>query len=432
MAPPLVDQQLEKAATCLINQGYCLDVSGHRPTLLHRPTNRTQSVDSMRYLLAELGLKASRPFSSGEFTWSQTDDVLARLPRINGTMFRPVVDPIVEMDGLKFANTYRPPSHPSLDSEQCAAGETFLDELLLRLFPKQEEALFVRQYFAHMFINPSKRPQFALLLTGAQGTGKSLLIQCVERAFHGRHVWRENDYQAAFRPFSEVFVNHLLVTFDDAPCNSEKTQELLKHAITRQHQEVEIKGVQRRERREVFCRLVILTNVEKPFDLSEDRRFYMPDHIVHRESKHETQQFFHRFLQWFEGDDSAGVIYQWLLKTPMVGFSEASPPLTERKLRVQEGKSSLNEFVNNYVSDGRVVHIKEVQAHLLKHGLAHSSLRDVEKALECSSYVQRRRPHPCAKTSGQMIYCWVSRDRRRSRSLTDEEIARFRACGALD
>lgn len=432
MAGAATEVLLKRAAADLEAQGYCLDVSGQRPSLLHSLTNRNLSTDTLRFMLADRGIKIQRTGIAADSKWSEVDEVLNELPRVHGSVFKPVDERFVEVQGVKFANTYRRPSLPETTPKSCEVGFGLLDDLLHRLFPKVEEALFVRQYFAHILTAPLRRPQFALLLSGAQGTGKSILIQCIERALGRHYVWRENDYQAAFKQFSEVFPNHLLVTFDDAPANSGRVQELLKHSITRTHQEIELKGVQRREQRQVFCRIVLLTNDENLFDLSEDRRFYVPEHIVHRESKQETQDFFDKFLSWMESSDADGVIHQWLQRTEMSGFKEASPAMTDRKQRLQGRKSDLNEFAQKYVSDGRIVHVKEIQLMASKSGFPKPSTTETEDALKAAKYIERRRPHPFAGETGRMICCWVPGDRKRARSLTDEEISRFQEANALD
>lgn len=323
------------------------------------------------------------------------------------------------------ANTYRPYKPTFVGSE---LGIQLLEELAQRLFNDAAERKRVFQYLAHIVFQPLERPQFGLLITGAGGTGKSLLISLVEKALDGHHSWRENDYNSAFKPFSEVLPNNLLVTFDDAPTKG-STYDQLKHAITSRNQEVEIKGVQRRVLREVYARIVVLSNDRRPFDLTEDRRFFVPAPCMHKVNKTESDVFFQKLVGWLQSAESGPVIYHWLSQVNLDDFNLTAPEITEthRSMGAASG-GQLDDMVSSYIQDQRLVHIDEVNVHLTRQGISSPNVRDVAKALTNAGYVSRRRSHP--RGTGQ-LELWVPANRRRQRPLTIEEVGRMREAGVL-
>lgn len=411
-------------------KSWCIDISGGRPLALHASANRTASLDSFAFDYLEWAPQQGIKIPSeamGELSRTIPMRIGQALPRVAGSAFRPVDEPFIHLDGVSLANTYRAYRPTPLKAEEFAEGFKLLKEYLERTFPDPDERRVVIQYLAHLIQKPLSRPQYGLLITGAGGTGKSLLARCVERALGGRHYWRENDYNAAFKPFSEVFPEHLIVTFDDAPPKP-TTYEQLKHAITRSEQEVELKGVQRRVRKEVYCRIVILSNERKPFDLSGDRRFFVPRYCVHRVSKDESNQFFERFVPWVDSAASGPTLYHWLVSQDLEGFSEAAPPITETHRQMGLGADHLEDVVRTHVQDGQAVHTKEIIALMRQMGAEAPSATEIGGALKKIGYVERRRSHP--SRPGQ-ISMWVPADRRRNQPLTPAQIDNLRAVGAL-
>lgn len=431
-APGTAQQQaarLRQFAEHMAGKSWCVDVSGTRPVALHADSNRPASSEVFTYEYVDwersqqLGALPSR---GDNFSRLVQEGVIQELPRVFGSSFRPTDEKFFESRGALMANTYRPYRPEAVVSE---AGVQLLEELSQRLFTDVSERNQVLQYLAHIVFRPAERPQFGLLITGAGGTGKSLLITLVEKALGGRHSWRENDYNTAFKPFSEVLPNNLLVAFDDAPAKG-STYDQLKHAITSQNQEVEIKGVQRRVLREVYARIVVLSNDRKPFDLTDDRRFFVPRYCVHKSNKTESDHFFQAFVGWLGSAESGAVIYHWLSQIDLSDFNLTAPEITDTHRSMSHtSSSSLDEIVSGYVQDRRLVHIDEVSAHAARMGISSPNVRDVAKALANAGYISRRRSHPSG--TGQ-LELWVPAARRRQRSLTTEEIGRMMSAGVLD
>lgn len=351
------------------------------------------------------------------------DRVADKLPHIYGSTFRPVNEKFVTVHGVQLANTYVP-FRP--DYRDDSEGRQLVDELFERLFPDASERRTVKQFFAHLIQRPLERPQWGLLITGDGGTGNSQLLQLVERAMDNRHRWRENTYKPISSQFGSVLPDNLLVTFDDAPASS-NTYEELKYAITRAHQEVEIKGQQKKIQREVFARLVVLTNDETPFQMKDDRRFYAPERCTHRVDRNESNEFFSRFCSWLEHPSTNEFLYHYFSRVDRHGFDPSKTVRTATLIRMegQEDGCQATEVVEEVSAKLEIFHLNEVLTVAKRRGL---KVRpdQICKALAKHEYVRRRRPHPAGK--GQ-IELWCPASARRTRTLTDEE--KQRIVGAL-
>jgi hypothetical protein len=414
---------IDRFAKCLAEQSWCIDVSSYRPQMLHSESNRTACLESIAFEFSDWEQKQgkTRLASKSEFMKGLPQEVAQRLPRVFGSSFRPTNERFFKSRGALMANTYvpyRPVEQPSPE------GLALLNELATRLFPDERERRTVLQFLAHTIRHPELRPQFGLLIRGAGGTGKSLLLEVAAQALGGHHCWRENDFGAAFRQFSEVLPNNLVVTFDDAPTMA-RTYEQLKHAITSSHQEVEIKGAQRRTLREVYARIIVLSNDRQPFDLSEDRRFFVPDYCTHSVDKQESADFFKKLVPWLRSPECGPTAYHWLMSVDLSDFDLAAPWITNSHSSMSSS-DGLSELVCAYVQDERLVHIHELSQFVARQGRRRPSAAEASTALKAAGYVPRRRSNPFG---GGQLEIWVPAGRRRHRALNEDEVERLKQAG---
>jgi hypothetical protein len=253
-----------------------------------------------------------------------------------------------------------------------------LQEYLDRAFSNDQDRKVVVQFMADIIQNPTKRPQWGLILTGVQGSGKSTVIELVKAALGGNYVWSGNSYTPVFEKFSEALPDNLLVCFDDAPAKAD-TYEKLKRAITCSEVEVEIKGQQNRVEREVYARVVICSNNPRP-----------PS--VHRESPEETAQFFEKFITWKE--ENVLAIYHWLVSVDLTGFSRGSCIKTStHATMVGMSTSVLDDAVSNFVDDreGQAFHPNALYRYLKNLGIPVGAVDLIKSTLAKYGYESSRR-----------------------------------------
>ncbi len=412
----------------LSENGWFLEMSqGSKPRMLNARANQSACFDELSFQFDDwLKTQPARVCKiDKEFRERLPYLASSKLTRVYGVSFRPTSDKSFYSEGGLMANIYVP-FMPT--GKVCPDGMALLDELADRVWPMKDDKKTCLQFFAHVLRHPTVRPQWALLITGQAGTGKSFMVKLVETAMGRRACWREDDFGKALKQYSEVLPNNLLVTFDDAPAK-QSIYEQMKHPITSDFQEVELKHAQRRRLREVYARIVILTNDPRPFDLTDDRRLYVPRYCTHKVDKAESDQFFRRLTEWAESPNCAATVRAWLDKIDLSDFDTVSPRITDAHRAMSEKASSeVAEMIAAYVADERIVHVTEVAHHLVGLGQRKPSCHEIEKALASANYASRRRPHP--RKRGQ-VQLWVPSARRRGRALTPSELERMEAAGAF-
>jgi hypothetical protein len=416
----------------LKSKSWCVNVSSFPAKALHITSNEECLIESFRYdFPAWAKAKGVRVDTNNyaDFLKTLTDRLIYLLPRVNGVSFKPVPDPIFSSpSGLKYANTYVP-FRPDVPSE--FEMPEILTEYLDRVFMNDQDRKFVIQWLADIIQNPLRRPQWAICITGLPGTGKSSIYRLVKAALGGRYVWNHNTYDSAFKQFSEVLPNHLLVAFDDAPAGS-NTYELLKLAITCSTREVEIKGEQKRVSREVFARILVCSNDVRPLSLDEsDRRFYCTEYSTHKIDPEETAAFFVRFNEWIESPDTPAIIYHWLMNVDLSDFKPGSTIQTPTHaamvgLSTSVFERCLKDFISADDGESPVFLRQTLLRHLSQQGFKNPNLDSIKLKMDKLGYEESRRVVKGCNY-GKKVYLWQLKPKNsvRAPSLTPEQEERI-------
>lgn len=97
------------------------------------------------------------------------------IPTVVDKMFWPGADRIFSYEGMEMLNDYVPPSlevQDVLDNEGEKTIEVFLKHLDMTIADKREQTILL-DWMTYVIQNPGQRVNWALLLQGAQGTGKT-------------------------------------------------------------------------------------------------------------------------------------------------------------------------------------------------------------------------------------------------------------------
>ena len=355
------------------------------------------------------------------FLRNLADRLIPLLPRVLGSSFKPVPEKFFEDRGVLFANTFVPFAPDVSDTFEMPE---ILEEYLSRIFMNAQDRKYVTAWIADIVQNPSRRPMWAVVLTGDQGSGKSSVFRLVSAALGYRHTWENNQYAPAFEKFSEVLPDHLLVSFDDAVSNRD-TYQKLKQAITRTSMSVQIKGVQKPVMRDVYARVLICSNSPRPLTIEEgDRRLYVAEPCRHRASAEDTAAFFVRFNDWFEQPSTPSVIYQWLQTINLTDFVPGSTVKTEtHALMVGLSASVLETLLSEYVENSPIFHNGSLLEYLAENGCQHPNADLIKMKMAALNYEQKRRKVAgCGDRQWKLWQPICSR----SRSLTEVEIERIK------
>lgn len=172
------------------------------------------------------------------FTQSQ----LVRHPQVNGSCFRPDLPAaaIVNRAGLSYVNTYVPVDVP----RKFGDPSPFLNHLA-RVLPHESDQQILLAYMAACVQHKGVKFQWAPLLQGVEGNGKTLFTRCVAEAVGRRYVhWPKASKLA--KEFNAWMVGKLFFAVEDiyVPDARREVIEELKPMITGgDGLEIEAKGV---------------------------------------------------------------------------------------------------------------------------------------------------------------------------------------------
>lgn len=414
-----VSEAVKSFAADLKAQSWCIDVSAFPLKALHAESNYNAAIEKFRYDFPSWAVAKNVRVQTQDyigFLRNLTDRLIPLLPRVLGSSFKPVPDKFFEDRGVLFANTFVPfaPNVP----------ETFdmpeiLEEYLSRIFMNVRDRKYITEWMADIIQNPFRRPMWAVVLTGDQGSGKSSIFRLVSAALGYRHTWENNQYAPAFKQFSEVLPDHLVVSFDDA-VSSRDTYQKLKQSITRTSMSVELKGVQKQVLRDVYARILICSNSPRPLTIEEgDRRLYVAEPCRHKKSPEETAAFFVRFNDWLEQSSTPTVLYHWLKTIDLSDFVPGSTVKTEtHALMVGLSASVLETLLSEYVEDSPIFHNQNLLEYLHENGCRNPNEDLIKIKMASLNYEQKRRK--VAGCGDGQIKVW-QRICPRGRTLTPEE-----------
>lgn len=172
-----------------------------------------------------------------------TENQGAFFQRAHNLCFRPEVAPgaVIEEEGRIMVNTYAPIQTP----RQAGDPAPFLDHLA-RILPDPRDRQILLAYLAALVQYPGVKFQWAPLLQGMEGNGKSLIIRCISKAVGTRytHLPNAGDIHNKFNAWIEgmLFIGVEEVYTQDR----QEALESLKPLITNDRVEVQGKGLDQR------------------------------------------------------------------------------------------------------------------------------------------------------------------------------------------
>lgn len=170
-----------------------------------------------------------------------TQHQAVRYPRADSTCFKPdrAFGEIIKDAGRSRVNVYWP-----IDVPRAVGDVTPFLEHMRKLLPNERDRLILLSYMAACVQYKGYKIQWAPLLQGVEGNGKTLLTRCVAEAVGKRYVhWPKASKLA--KEFNAWMLNKLFYAVEDiyVPGNRREVIEELKPMITGDDLEIEGKGV---------------------------------------------------------------------------------------------------------------------------------------------------------------------------------------------
>ncbi|WP_143500083.1 primase-helicase family protein [Pseudomonas sp. Irchel s3a10] len=295
------------------------------------------------------------------------DSLLNKLPIVFSETFRPgEYRRIMAYGGNRLLNMWTGPDIRASGKVVSTSDARPFIEFLQRLFPIPEERYYFRDWLAHTVRQPDKRINATVLLRSEHGVGKGFLAETLLPGLLGKSSVGTVALGDVVGQFNDALVGKTLIVIDEVYKNPESTVNTLKSiqgnkTITLRRKHIPDTTVDN------FINFIITSNDHFPLPLEqEDRRFWVPAFITHKESKTETMLFINTILKPWLLEQGGMQIVRDLLET--VDLSEfhpwGDPPMTASK-REMIGycpKDRLAEFVANYIEEHLVVKALDIEA----------------------------------------------------------------------
>lgn len=230
-----------------------------------------------------------------------TENQVLRFPRATGTCFRPLEAPgaLLQESGRVVVNTWSPlkPARAPGDVGR------FLD-LLARILPVERDRRILLNYMAACVQKQGHKFQWAPLLQGAQGNGKTFLANCVKRAI-GRHYVHTPSAEDLDNGFNAWLANHTLYVVEEIYIEEKKRHvlEILKPMITNDEGiQITLKGVDA-VMRDICGNFIFLSNWRDALRLARGDRRIAPFFCAQQEPDHLirdgiTEEYFVDLIDW--------------------------------------------------------------------------------------------------------------------------------------
>jgi hypothetical protein len=337
-----------------------------------------------------------------------TQNVALRCPIAESTTFRPDLTPgIITAEGL--ANTYWP---IEIATKQGDASR-FTDHLH-KLFPNSNDYKQILSYMAAVVQHKGIKFQYAPIIQGVEGNGKTLLSRVVAYAVGQRyaHSPKASDVANKFNAWQE---GKIFISIEDiyVPHGAGEVMEELKPMITSYEQEIQGKGKDQKTRR-VCCNYLINSNHKDMLKRSKnDRRF--PIYYTPQQTKQDLidcgwcGDYFPNLYTWLRTEGYA-IVADLLMHYPIEdSFNPALghvAPTTSSEIEVVERnigqiESEILEacaagepgFMNGWISSAALDHF--LRARRFESRLPLNKRRDV---LESLGYIR----HPALGKTGRV------------------------------
>lgn len=219
------------------------------------------------YQLDERGDKVTRK------AWEAfTESQCVRFPKVDTCVFKPKMasGAISELEGQTAVNTYVPIETPAIEGDPSP----FLNHVA-KLMPDENDRAILLAYMAACVQHIGVKFQWAPLIQGAPGNGKTLFTRCVKAAVGNRYSYMPRADQLTSK-FNDWLDGSLFVGVEDiyVPEAKKELLEVLKPMITGgDGYEIEGKG-EGKYTTDICCNFLLNSNHKDAIRKSEDdRRF---------------------------------------------------------------------------------------------------------------------------------------------------------------
>lgn len=202
-----------------------------------------------------------------------TESQAIQHPRAIYTCFKPTHPPgaIIESDGFKLANTWWPIVTPRMAGDAAP----FLIHLR-KILPDDQDQLILLSYLAAVVQYPGIKFQWAPIIQGVEGNGKTLFSRVLTKAVGESYTHTPKASEIASK-FNSWMYGKLFISVEDiyVPDSQREVLEALKPMITLNRQEIEPKGGNKYTG-DVCCNFLLNSNHKEGIRKTANNRIFAP------------------------------------------------------------------------------------------------------------------------------------------------------------
>ena len=350
------------------------------------------------------------------------------MPTVVDKMFWPGADVIFDYEGKAMLNAYRQQGiEPcdALDDDGQDVVDMFLSHLFM-LVESDKERFMLLDWLAYVVQNPGQRVNWALLLQGAQGIGKTYFVNVLQMVLGS--LVTNLDPQAIAGRFTSWAHGSLVVAVEEIRISGTNRFEVLdrmKPFITNPTVQIEEKG---RDHRTVpnFTSYLLLTNHKDAIPLTAgDRRYGIIFSRIQSEEQlysemggeEATGQYFTRLFD--ESNRRADALARWLLDyqiTPAFDPKGRAPETAARQMMmdvsISPERSDLEDAISKYsceVINERLIDVTWLNKQAVMEGDELPKTRAVSAILLEMGYEQI--PSRRVKIDREYHYLWFAKSK---------------------
>lgn len=289
-----------------------------------------------------------------------TGSQLVRYPKAESTCFRPDLGPgvIVTQDGQTLVNIFVP-----VDTPRKAGDPTPFLNHLAKVLPDQQDQSILLAYMAACVQYPGVKFQWAPLIQGVEGNGKTLFTRCVAAAV-GRKYTHLPKASEIGEKFNEWLFDKLFIGVEDVfvPDQKREVWEILKPMITSEWQPC--RAMQKSEvMRECCANFIFNANDMAALRKTENDRRVAPFFCA-QQNKYDLSRdgmndgYFPELYRWLRAEGYA-IVAGFLQTYPIpeelnpAGACHTAPVTSTTDAAIYAGLGTIEQEVIEAIDEGR-------------------------------------------------------------------------------
>ena len=241
--------------------------------------------------------------------------------RVHALEFVPGRDRLIEEEGRRLLNLWTPPSLEPVEGDV----QMFLDHLALIFDGDDEATRYFLNFLAHLVQRPGRKIRAALVITGRQGTGKSVLAKIACKIVGEQNSNTLSPLEVASQFNSWIERSRMTVIEEMTMDDRKSTAARLKSWITDDTLLINRKGVAQYKIRN-HTHFFVLSNEENPLKLDQDDRRYF---VWNSQARPRDPAYYATLHAWLDDGGYAKILH-FLLEYDISGFNPfQTPPHTQ-------------------------------------------------------------------------------------------------------